>query len=411
VTGATTLDHSFDPNTPAARRDPHPLFHRMREQAPVHRRVGPLSGRAYWYLTRYADVQRALQDPDIGRELDRLPPELAADHRRWDADPLAMVRRNVFNLDPPDHSRLRRLLTSAFVPRTVAAIEQRVGEAVDALVAGIGDAGGGRSGPVDVIERLALPIPTVVVAGLVGFPIDDQARLRAWSDRMLRSRNAVVTRHAGLEFIAYIEAKLEERRGRLGEDLLSRLIRAETVGEITHAELISSVFQLVLAGDETTVNLIGNAVLELLRHPDQLARLRAEPDLIGSAVEEAIRFNGPVGHARPSYAFADLSIGGTTIPRGDTVIPVLLAANRDPAVFPDPDVFDIGRTPNRHLGFGHGIHFCLGAALARLEARAAVGALVQRFPRLALAVEPDELEWTPDLFLHGVNRLPVLLDG
>jgi cytochrome P450 len=169
------------------------------------------------------------------------------------------------------------------------------------------------------------------------------------------------------------------------------------------------VFQLLLAGDETTVNLIGNAVLELLRHPDQLARLRERPALLDSAIEEVIRFNGPVGHTRPVYALTDVEIGGVVVPRGDTVVPVLLAANRDPAVFAEPDAFDLTRSPNRHLGFGHGIHFCLGAALARLQARAAVGALVQRFPRLALAVDPAELEWTPELFLHGVRHLPVSL--
>lgn len=168
---------------------------------------------------------------------------------------------------------------------------------------------------------------------------------------------------------------------------------------------------MLLGGDETTVNLVGNAVLELLRHPDQLARLRARPELTGSAVEEAARFNGPVGHSRPLYALADVAIGGTTIPRGDVVVPVLLAANRDPAVFPDPDVFDISRSPNPHLGFGHGIHFCLGAALARRQATEAIGALVRRFPRLALAVDPDELEWTQGLAVHGVRQLPVLLSG
>jgi cytochrome P450 len=404
--GAATLDRPFDPTSPAHRPDPHPLFHRMRERAPVYRHVSPAGGRAFWYLTRYADVQRALRDPDIGRQLDRLPDELAALHRRWEFDPLAMVRRNVFNLDPPDHTRLRRLMAPAFGARTVAAIERRIRQVVDELVDGMAAA----EGAVDVIEALALPLPVLVVAELVGFPIDDRARLRWWSDEMLRSRNAVRVRRAGTEFIAYVDEKIDERRARPGEDLLSQLIQAEETGDrISHAELISSVFQLLLAGDETTVNLIGNAVLELLRHPAQLARLRARPELIDSAVEEAMRFNGPVGHSRLLYALADVEIGGSVIPCGDTVVPVLLAANRDPAVFSEPDVFDVGRSPNRHLGFGHGIHFCLGAALARLQARAAIGTLVRRFPDLALAVDPAELEWTPDLFLHGVRRLPVLV--
>jgi len=258
---------------------------------------------------------------------------------------------------------------------------------------------------------LAQPLPVVVAAELIGFPIDDRARLRRWSDEMVRSRDAGRVRRAGLEFIAYLENTLDHRREHTGGDLLSQLILAEQSGRMSHRELVSSVFQLLLAGDETTVNLIGNAMVELLRHPDQLNRLRARPELLESALEEAIRFNGPVGYTNMLVALADVEIGGSTIPCGDTVVPMLLAANRDPAVFADPDTFDIGRWPNRHLGFGHGIHFCLGATLARLQARAAVGALALRFPDLALAVAADELEWTPDLFLHGVLRLPVLVRG
>ncbi|MFC4586161.1 cytochrome P450 family protein [Sphaerisporangium corydalis] len=447
MTSATTVGRVFDPAGPEHRPDPHPLFHRMREQAPVHRHVSP-SGRAFWYLTRYADVQRALLHPDLGRELDRLPPELAAVHRRWDRDPLAMVRRNMFNLDPPDHTRLRRLMAPAFGPRTVAALERRVHQVVGELAGGLAagaetgaETGGEAEVEVDLIEALALPLPIMVVAELVGFPAADLPRLRRWSDAMLRGRDAAQVRRAGLEFVAYVNERIDERRARpdtytgerqagpdadgrragpgtdddgrpggAGEDLLSRLVRAERDGAgISHEELVSSVFQLLLAGDETTVNLIGNGVLELLRHPDQLDRLRARPEMIGSMVEEAMRFNGPVGHSRPLYALADVRFGDAVIPRGDIVLPVLLAANRDPAVFPRPDVFDIGRDPNRHLGFGHGIHFCLGAALARLQARAAIGALVRRFPGMALAADPAGLEWTPDLFLHGVRRLPLLL--
>lgn len=399
------LPEAFDPTAPEHHRDPHPLFHRMREQAPVHRHTDPVNGRAFWYLTRYADVQRALLAPDLGRQFDRLPDELAAVHRTADVDPLFMVRRNVFNLDPPDHTRLRRLITPAFGARTVAAIQRCVLQVVDGLVTRLSQAGD----EVDVIEALALPLPTVVVAELIGFPIDDRARLRRWSDEMLRSRDAVRVRRAGLEFVGYLRQKIDERRGQLGEDLLSQLIRTEESGGLSRAELVSTAFQLLLAGDETTVNLVGNAVLELLRHPAELVRLRERPSSIDSAIEEVMRFNGPVGHSRPVYALSDVRIGGVVIPRGDTVVPVLAAANRDPAVFPQPDVFDIARSPNRHLGFGHGIHFCLGAGLARLQARAAVGTLVRRFPDLALAADPDDLEWTPELFLHGVRSLPVSL--
>lgn len=387
--------------------DPHPALARMRERTPVCRRVEEASGRAFWYLTRYADVQQVLRDPDIGRQLDRLPTLIAQRHRRWDADPLAMVRCNVFNLDPPDHTRLRRLIAPAFGARQVAAAQRHIRQVVDELAGTMARAAAGTAaGTADVITDLALPLPLLVVARLIGFPVGDLPRLRRWSDEMTRSADPARIGQAGREFVAYLEQVLDARHGHVGEDLLSRLITADT---ISRAELTSTVFQLLLAGDETTVNLIGNGVLELLRHPAELARLRAHPELIGSAVEEVLRFNGPVGHSRLLYALADVKIGGQVIPRGDIVVPVLFAANRDPAVFGGPDVFDIGRTPNPHLGFGHGIHFCLGAALARLQATAAIGTLVRDFPSLALAIDPARLEWTPDLFLHGVRSLPVVL--
>lgn len=399
---ADAVDQLFDPTSARHRRNPHPLLHRMRSQAPVYCHVGQNGIRA-WYLTRYHDVQQALRAEEIGRQLDRLPPELAARYQGF-VDPLAMVRHNVFNFDPPDHTRLRRLIAPAFGARTVAKIAQQVDQVVEELV----DRMATTDGEVDVIRELALPLPSLVVAELVGFPSADRGRLRWWSDEMLRG-GAVRMRQAGMDFLGYLEEKLGERRADPGDDLLSRLLEAEAGGQLSHPELVSSVFQLLFAGDETTVNLIGNAVLELLRHPDQLDRLRQRPELIDTAVEEAIRFNGPVGHSRELYAMTDVQLADHTIPRGDVVVPVLLAANRDPAVFADPDVLDIGRNPNHHLGFGYGIHFCLGAALARLQARAAIGTLVQRFPGLALAVEPAELEWTPSLFLHGVLRLPVRL--
>lgn len=362
--------------------DPHPDLRRMRERTPVCRR-GPGS----WYLTRYDDVRRALQDPDLSREPERGPGN----------DPFAHLRRNVFHLDPPDHTRLRRLIAPAFGPRRVSALKDRVAAAVDDLVT----AAAATDGPVDLVAAVALPLPVLVTTELVGLPRADHAVLRRLADRMRHPGSAAV---AGLEFVAYLERRLERPSG-----LLARLAAAERAGELNRHELLSTVFQLLLAGDETTVGLITNALLELLRHPAQLARLRADPGLIGTAIEEVLRFNGPVGHAKPLYALTDVTYGDRLIRRGDEVVPVLLAANRDPAVFPDPDVFDIGRQPNRHLGFGHGIHFCLGAEFGRIQARAAVAALVHGFPRLALAVDQARLEPNPGLFLQGVRSLPVRL--
>lgn len=407
----TTPGKLFDPTDPAFLSDPHPVFHRLREQAPVYRHVGAASGRVYWFLTRYQDVQRALHDGDLRRQLDHLPAALAARHLALDGDQLGMVRRNVFNLDPPDHTRLRRLLAPAFGARTVAVIKTRIQQVVVELVDGVAAAGGGGAA-VDLVETVALPLPIRIMAELLGFPIDDRIRLRGWVDDMLRSREPQRMRRSGMEFIAYVHEKIDERRAKPGEDLFSQLIQATESGDrLDREELVSSVFQLLLAGDETTVNLIGNGVLALLRHPDQLRRLRAQPELLASAVEEMARFDGPVGHSRHLFATAEVDFDGTVVDRGDIVFPVLLAANRDPAVFPQPDLFDIGRNPNRHLGYGHGIHYCLGAELARLQVRAVVGTLLRRFPDLALAVDPTELEWTPDVFLRGVRRLPLLTHG
>ncbi|WP_043633777.1 cytochrome P450 family protein [Nonomuraea candida] len=398
----TAPPRRFDPAAPEHAADPHPMLRLMREQAPVYRHADPATGRVFWYLTRDADVRHALAEPALGRQLDRLPRELAARHRAWDRDPLPMVRRNVFNLDPPDHTRLRRLLAPTFGARAVAALAPRIRRAAGDLVERMPG-----QGEIDLIRSLALPLPILIMAELLAIPPADLPRLRRWSDGILRSRDMSLARHHGMEYIAYLQRTLTERRAAPGDDLMSRLAAAERDGEISRAELLSSVFQLLLAGDETTANLIGNGLLELLRHPGEAAKLRARPELIDPAVEEMLRFNGPVGHSRPLYALADVDIGGTTIPCGDTVMPMLLAANRDPAAFERPDVFDVARAPNRHLGFGHGIHFCPGAALARLQVRAAVGALVRRFPGMTLAAGPSGLDWTPDLFVRGVRRLPV----
>lgn len=400
---AMTSELSFDPNDPPFLADPHPVLHRLRDHAPVHEYVGPVTGRSFWHLTRYEDVQRALMDPALGREFERLPEELAAVHRQWEVDGMQMVRRHILNLDPPDHTRLRRLMTPAFGARTVAAMQPRIQQITTGLIDAVADAEG-----FDLIEAVALPLPILVIAELLGIPIDDRAQFRLWVDDVLRSRDRERVVASGMQFVAYVNERIEERRASPGDDLLSQLIQVEESGDrLSHTELLSSVFLLLLAGHETTVNLIGNGMLELLRHPDQLARLRAQPELTASAIEEILRFNGPVGHSRFQFALADVAFGGVVVPQGDIVVPVLLAANRDPAVFPDPDTFDIARDPNRHLGFGHGIHFCLGAPLARLEGRIAIDALVRRFPGLSLAVDPSQLEWTPDLFLRGVRRLPL----
>jgi cytochrome P450 len=386
----------FSPYDPRHRGDPHPIYHRMRERVPVCREIEPETGRPVWFLTRYVDVQRALRHPALGRDFDRLPPDLAAGHRsaRDQVRAELQLGAHLLNLDPPEHTRVRGLMTPAFGARTATVLESRIARTADELLDSIDD------GETDLIEAFALPLPVTVIGELLGVPIGDRIQFRSWVEDMFRV-GGEPARRSGTALIGYLRTTIAHRRAAPGDDLLSQLIQAD----LTEVELVSNAFLLLVAGHETTVNLIGNGTLELLRHPDQLDRLRDRPELMESAVEEMLRFNGPVEATPLRYASADLDLGGVAIPRGEAVLPVLLAANRDPASFPEPDRFDVARDPNRHLGFGHGSHYCLGAQLARLEARIALTALIQRFPRLSLAT--DRLEWLPSLNIRGVRRLPV----
>lgn len=398
------INEPFDPWDPAHRADPHVLYREMRERAPVYRGVGPETGRSIWFLTRYDDVLTALRDPRLGREWRKLPEEVREQHHFEQEDAFEMVNRHLLNLDPPDHTRLRRLVSSAFTPSRVRELEPRIQEIADDLLAAFD------GGEVDLIEQYAAPLPVTVIAELLGVPIDDREWFRSMVDRLLRSRDFDDSMAAGFEMIQYVNEAIEQRRTEPGDDLLSALIHIEEEGDrLDHAELLSMVQLLLIAGHETTVNLIGNGMLELMRHRDELDRLVADSALLESAVEEMLRFQGPVETPFPRFAYASVELGGETIPQGDLVVPVLHAANRDPGHFEEPDRFDIGRDPNRHLAFGFGIHHCLGAPLARLEGRIAIGSLLERHRHIALAADPATLEWTPDFFLRGVRRLPVRL--
>lgn len=398
----------FDPLNPTHRPDPHTLYRRMRAEAPVYRGSDPRTGQPLWFLTSYAAVRQALRHPDLRRDLDRLPADLAAPHRAARNDTLAGqgLDRHLLNQDPPDHTRLRQLVTPAFAARATAAMAPRVRAITDRLLDGLAHA----TGPVDLIEALAAPLPVTVIAELLGVPVADQHQFRGWVDDLLRGGDRRRRQRSGADLTGYLNQQIADRRRLPGTDLLSQLVSAQQGADrLSHTELLSTAFLLLVAGHETTVNLIGNGVVDLLRHPGELARLRQRPELLGSAVEEMIRFNGPVEASTLRYAAAEVEICGTVIPRGEAVLPVLLAANRDPAAFAEPDRFDLARVPNRHLGFGHGVHFCLGATLARLEGRVAIEALIRRFPSLSLATAEARLEWVDAFPLRGLRRLPVRL--
>lgn len=379
--------------------DPHAAFARLRSLDPVNQT--PLG---FWRLSRHADCVRLLRDVKTGV---RLADGTRPGQERMQSLGVGGPGEFMLQQDPPNHTRLRKLVSKAFTPRAVERIRPHVQQLVDGLLDKVAD-----RGEIDVIGDLALPVPSTVICEMMGVPLADRDRFTAWTadaTHLLAAALAppeVVQR--GLEgagkLAAYFTALIEERRRALGDDLLSEMIRAEEEGDrLSPSELLSQSIGLLIAGFETTIGLIGNGMLQLVRHPAELARLRAEPGLVATAVEECLRFDGPI-LLTMRILREDAEFGGKTIPADTMVWALLGAANRDPAKFPDPERFDIGRTPNDHLAFGGGVHHCLGAHLARMEAQIAIGTLVRRFPTLELAT--DRLEYGRSLF-RVLARLPL----
>jgi hypothetical protein len=392
-------EFSFNPMAPEFVADPYPTYHRLRALDPVHR--SPLG---FWVLTRYEDVVMALRDARFGKEA---LAELAA--QRLGSESVG-ARLSMLDRDPPDHTRLRALVNKAFTSRVVETLRPRVQQIVDELLDRVEDAG-----RMDLIEDFAYPLPVIVICEMLGVPVEDREHFKSWGLDIARGLDALLlppgseVQQRGVAarraITDYFRALIAERRAAPRADLLSALIATEEAGDkLSEDELLATCILLLIAGHETTANLIGNGALALLRHPDQFRRLREEPGLIASAVEELLRYDGPVQRTArvPSE---DVSIGGRIIPKGELVMPFIGAADRDPAQFPDPDRLDIARADNRHIAFGWGIHFCLGAPLARVEGQIAVNALVQRFPKLAPAT--DAPEFRQSLTLRGLTSLPV----
>jgi pimeloyl-[acyl-carrier protein] synthase len=389
----------FNPMDPGFIEDPYPTYHRLRAGDPVHQ--NPLG---FWVLTRYEDVVTALRDPRLAKEA------IASFVAARFGTPIPAVGLSMLDRDPPDHTRLRGLVSKAFTPRVVEGLRPHIQHIVDGLLARVE---GGHS--MDLIEEFAYPLPVIVICQMLGVPVEDRDRFRQWGldiarglDSILLPPDSEVGRRstaARRALADYFRALIAERRAAPRGDMLSDLIAAEEAGDkLSVDELLATCILLLVAGHETTVNLIGNGTLALLRHPDQLRRLREDPGLIGSAVEELLRYDGPVQRTA-RIPTEDVTIGGRTLPKGELVMPFIGAADRDPAQFPDPDRLDIGRADNRHIAFGWGIHFCLGAPLARLEGQIAIGTLVQRLPKLAL--DTDRPEHRLSLTLRGLTRLPV----
>ena len=400
-------ERRFDLYGQAFKRDPHPTFAAMRRDDPIYRQPGLDGKTPIWFVTRYADVDAMLRDRRFVRDAAlALPPE-----RIPAASPLdRRLNQHMLNADGADHRRLRDLVSQAFTPKRVADLRPRVQEIADALL----DPVVGR-GEMDLITDFSFPLPTTVILELLGVPIVDRDRFRAWGNALLEppmtpeAQAETVRQLTG--FTGYLEALFEERRRHLQGDMISALVAADQAGDrLSEDELCSTVVLLIVAGHETTVNLIANAVLALSRHPQRRAELAADPTLMPAAVEEFLRYDGSVERALNRWAAEDVEWGGQLIRRGDPVILILSSANRDPERFERADALELGRSPNPHLGFGKGLHYCLGSPLARLETDVALTTLLARLPNLRLAVPEEELTYRFLPGFRGLEALPVRWD-
>jgi cytochrome P450 len=389
-------------------QDPLRVFARMRAESPVTSVITPEGQRA-WLITRYEDVRRALADPRLSKDWRKLrAPGFVPDPS------VGFLMAHMLNADPPDHTRLRRLVQKAFTPGRVAGLRPRI-EAITATLldamAAAREADPAGDGVIDLITEFAFPLPMTVICELLGIPDGDREEFKTWSQVILSSAATFDEyRAAGGAMYAYFTRLLADKRAAPADDLLSALITARDSGDsLDEPELLAMIFLLLVAGHETTVNLIATGTLALLTHPSEFSRLRSDPSLLPGAVEELLRFANPLNHATDRYAPEPLEVGGVLIPAGEPVLVVTSSANRDPARFPDPDRLDLGRDASGHVAFGHGIHYCVGAPLARLEGEIAFGALLSRFPGLSLAADPAALRWRPSSLIHGLETLPVRL--
>jgi pimeloyl-[acyl-carrier protein] synthase len=396
----------FNPFDPRLLTDPHSVYRELREHDPVH--WSPLM--QVWLLTRYEDCVAVLRDhavfsSDRTRSSNFLVQQMEA--FRQTIGPVASTQ-TVLSSDPPDHTRMRKLINKAFTPGVVERSRPHIRDIAESLLDALPDAG-----HIDVVRDLAVPLPIIVIAEILGVPAADREQFKAWSNDIAGTLSGGApapealerARRASIELTDYFSVQIEERRRRPRQDLMSALVAAEEQGDLlTHEELLATCILLLVAGNETTTNLIGSGMLTLLQHPEQLRLLQQRPELIPAAVEEMLRYEGPA-QMTSRVAVRPAMLGGKQIEPGQVVLVVLGAANRDPAQFPDPDRFDVRRHPNRHLAFGLGIHYCLGAPLAVAEAQIAFESLLRRLPEPAAAFEAPD--WGNSFILRGLRSLPL----
>ncbi|OMF61365.1 cytochrome P450 [Paenibacillus sp. FSL R5-0766] len=377
--------------------NPYPVYEKLRKEEPVFRVMFP-HGEFGWIITRYEDAVQILKDPRFTKDI----------AKRYGPENQSIFVNNMLFSDPPDHRRLRGLVQKAFTPKLVADMRSHIQDIADDLLDNLAS-----QEKMNLIDDFAFPLPIIVISEILGVPIEDRDKFRMWSNTVIDASTAesaeLFEQHAR-EFTEYLTAWFAKVRQDPGPDLISQLVIAEESGQqLTEQELLGVVSLLIIAGHETTVNLIGNGILALLEHPEQRELLIKQPGLIHNAIEEMLRYNGPVEFSTSRWALEDIEFRGQHIAQGELVIVALDSANQDEEQFNNPDIFDITREKSSHLAFGKGIHLCLGAPLARLEGEIAVSTLLNRFPNMQLQADVDELEWRPGMIVRGVKEIPVQL--
>ncbi|MFI2073502.1 cytochrome P450 [Streptomyces triculaminicus] len=385
---------------PGFTRDPYPTYAWLREHSPVHRFTLP-QGMPAWLITRHDDVRKWLADPRLAKNLERFLPEEALPSPQL----RDVLTRNMLASDPPAHTRLRRLVAKVFTARRVQSLRPRITQVTDEVLDRMGTAG-----ETDLVDTLGA-LPITIIYELLGVPMRDWETFRKWSvlgsDEQSTGSEEFETATEALK--SYTQGLIADKRVAPGEDLLSDLIVTRDNDEgLSDDELVAMVFLLLLGGQETTISLIGATVYHLLRNPDQLDLLRKEPERLPAAIEEVLRYDGPAMNASMRFAVEDIEVEGVAIPAGGVVFLGLGSAGHDPEQVPDAERFDISRSGVKHLAFGHGIHTCIGSALARLEGEIAIGRLLDRYAELRLAVPPEELNWRPGMHFRGPVELPVV---
>ncbi len=401
----------YDLNSESVKANPYPIYATLRAADPVSRQHGVEGDFMLWYVTRYAEAEIVLRDHKrfVKNYLNTLTEE-----ERAQRGPLSRLSQildgHMLNLDGEAHQRQRTLVTKAFTVRMVNQMQDRVqgiaDELLDEVIA---------NGQMDLIDEYAFPLPIIVIAEMLGVPAADRHRFRAWSDAFVTPSRTPeewsVAEKLLLEFIDYLDQIFTERRRNPQNDLITALIQAEEAGDqLSQEEIYAMVVLLIVAGHETTVNLIGNGTLALLRNPEQLALLRDHPEQMAEAVEELLRYDGPVERATLRFAAVDTALGGKSIKRGEAIGVVLASVNHDETHFHAAEQLDLARPDNRHMAFGYGVHYCIGAPLARMEGRIALSTLLRRLPELRLAAPVEELQWRFNPILRGMQHLPVAWD-